>query len=216
MLRAGLFAGALFLAYSGAAVVSPQAHSQDTQGTTPTAGAATVAVGQRRLNVRAGSRVLVTGRIRPGQSTASLQINRRGRWVTLDRARSTASGRFVLRDRLARPMSVPARVKVRGAARGTRSLGRLNVFRYANASWYGPGLFGNRTGCGGRLGYSQLGVAHKTLPCGTKVTLRHNGRSVRVPVIDRGPYVGSREYDLTAATARRLKFRGHGSILSTR
>ena len=97
-----------------------------------------------------------------------------------------------------------------------RRLGRLNVYRRALASWYGPGLYGNRTGCGGRLGWSQLGVAHKSLPCGTRVTLRHRGRVVRVPVIDRGPYVGAREFDLTAATARRLKFTGHGAILTTR
>jgi rare lipoprotein A (peptidoglycan hydrolase) len=37
-----------------------------------------------------------------------------------------------------------------------------------------------------------------------------------VRVIDRGPYVGGREFDLTEATAQRLRFRGHGSILSTR
>jgi rare lipoprotein A len=37
-----------------------------------------------------------------------------------------------------------------------------------------------------------------------------------VPVIDRGPYAGAREYDLTAATARKLGFRGHGSILTTK
>src|SRR3712207_9322983 len=67
-----------------------------------------------------------------------------------------------------------------------RSLGRVNVYRVALASWYGPGLYGNRTGCGGRLTYGKLGVAHKSLPCGTKVTFRHRGRSVRVPVIDRG------------------------------
>ena len=51
---------------------------------------------------------------------------------------------------------------------------------------------------------------------GRRVTLRHRGRVVRVRVIDRGPYVGAREYDLTAATAQRLKFKGHGTILSTR
>ena len=62
-----------------------------------------------------------------------------------------------------------------------------------DVSWYGPGFYGNRTGCGGRLDYGELGVAHKSLPCGTKVTFRHRGRSVRVPVMDRGPYVGSRE-----------------------
>jgi rare lipoprotein A (peptidoglycan hydrolase) len=66
------------------------------------------------------------------------------------------------------------------------------------------------------LSAGSLGVAHKSLPCGTKVTLRHGGHVVRVPVIDRGPYVGGREYDLTAATARRLGFYGHGSIQVTR
>ena len=46
--------------------------------------------------------------------------------------------------------------------------------------------------------------------------LLHRGRSVRVRVIDRGPYVGGREYDLTEATARKLRFRGHGAILATK
>ena len=65
-------------------------------------------------------------------------------------------------------------------------------------------------------GYGTIGVAHKTLPCGSKLTLRHRGRTLRVRVIDRGPYVGGREYDLTEATARRLHFSGHGPILTTR
>ena len=97
----------------------------------------------------------------------------------------------------------------------SRRLGRLNVYRFTSASWYGPGLYGNRTGCGGTLAPGRLGVAHKWLPCGSRVTFRHRGRSVRVRVIDRGPYVGGREYDLTEATARRLRFRGHGAILTT-
>jgi rare lipoprotein A len=171
----------------------------------------------RRLNVRAGSRAVVTGTVRhSGPVTVALQIRRGGRWLTLDRARTSPRGWYVLRDRLRRPMSVRARVTVAGATRGGRTLGRLNVYRHALASWYGPGLYGRPTGCGGTLGFSQLGVAHKTLPCGTKVTLRHRGRSVRVPVIDRGPYSGAREFDLTASTARRIGFRGHGSVMVTR
>jgi rare lipoprotein A (peptidoglycan hydrolase) len=59
-------------------------------------------------------------------------------------------------------------------------------------------------------------VANKTLPCGTKLTLRNGRHTLRVRVIDRGPYVAGREFDLTQATARRLHFRGHGAILSTR
>jgi rare lipoprotein A len=105
---------------------------------------------------------------------------------------------------------------VRDVTGHARRIGRLNVYRHALASWYGPGLFGNRLGCGGRLTPSSLGVANKYLPCGTKVTFRHRGRVVRVPVIDRGPYVGGREYDLTAATARRLGFNGTGTIQTTK
>ena len=85
-----------------------------------------------------------------------------------------------------------------------------------DVSWYGPGFYGNRTACGHTYSQSIHGVAHKTLPCGTKVTLRHGSRSVRVAVIDRGPYVGNREYDLTQATAQRIGFTGHGPLLCTR
>jgi len=71
------------------------------------------------------------------------------------------------------------------------------AYRKAFASWYGPGLYGNRTACGQTLTSSTLGVAHKTMPCGTKLHLRHRGRSVTVRVIDRGPYAAGREFDLT-------------------
>jgi len=214
--RAVLSGGSLCLAYACAVAMPSAAPADEAQGTTPTATASKVGVSDRRLNVRLGRRAVVRGRIQPAGSTVALQIRRRGRWVTLDRDRTGTQGRYVLRDRLRRPMSVRARVKVSRGPGGTRGIGRLNVYRHALASWYGPGFYGQRTGCGGRLGWSQLGVAHKTLPCGTQVTLRHRGRVVRVPVIDRGPYVGAREYDLTATTARRLRFAGHGSILTTR
>jgi hypothetical protein len=77
-------------------------------------------------------------------------------------------------------------------------------YTLAKATWYGPGLYGNRLACGGRLRHSTLGVAHKSLPCGTKVALRYRGRTVVVPVIDRGPYSHGVSYDLTEATARAL------------
>jgi len=176
---------------------------------------AAVGVKKKRMHIRAGQRVAVVGSVQPatGGVVASLQIRRRGKWRTIDRDRAAASGRYRLRDRRRQPQSVRARVLVEGVG---RSLGRLNVYRAAHASWYGPGLYGNRLGCGGRLSPGRLGVAHKSLPCGSRVTLRHGARTVRVRVIDRGPYVGGREYDLTEATADRLRFRGHGSILTTR
>jgi rare lipoprotein A len=214
--RAVLSAGALCFAYICAAAMPSAALAQDTKGSTPTATASKVGVSDRRLNVQTGRRAVVRGRIEPAGSTVALQVSRHGRWVTLDRDRSDAQGRYVLRNRMRSPMSARARVHVSRGPAGKQGLGRLNVYRHALASWYGPGLYGMRTGCGGSLGTSQLGVAHKTLPCGTKVTLRHHGHVLRVPVIDRGPYSGAREFDLTAATARRLKFSGHGTILSTR
>ena len=68
-------------------------------------------------------------------------------------------------------------------------------------SWYGPGFYGNRTACG--LAYTReiLGVAHRSLPCGTLIEFRWKGRSVVVPVIDRGPYVAGRQWDLSAGLA---------------
>jgi len=215
-------AGALCIAFTCAGAHTALAQS-DTSQSTPTAGAAQeprIAVHKRKLNVRAGKRTTVRGRVAPGVTgiTVSLQLKRGHRWKPIDRDRTDAAGRYRLRERLRRTGSTKVRVRVAGGAGvapGKRVIGRLNVFRTASASWYGPGFYGNRTGCGGTLQYGQLGVAHKSLPCGTMVTFKHGRRKVRVPVIDRGPYVGGREYDLTAATAARLGFKGHGAILTT-
>jgi rare lipoprotein A len=172
--------------------------------------AAQTDVTKKRVHVRAGQNAVVVGTA--SGPVASLQIRRHGAWRTLDRDRTTATGRFVLRTRVRDTMAAPVRIS---SGASSRRLGRLNVYRFASASWYGPGLYGNRLGCGGTLAPGRLGVAHKSLPCGSRVTLRHRGRSVRVRVIDRGPYAGGREYDLTEATARKLRFRGHGAILTT-
>ena len=203
--------GALRVNVNGGEAVSPER---------PVRVAAGVAVHRKRLNVPAGRRAAVSGAVRPATAGlgVALQIRRGGGWATIDRDRTGPRGRYALADRRSSTMSSPVRVRVTGQGTGstTRSLGRLNVYRSANASWYGPGLYGNKLGCGGTLSAGTLGVAHKSLPCGTKVTLRKDGRSVRVPVIDRGPYVGGREYDLTAATAQKLGFNGHGPIQVTR
>ena len=201
MPRAAVTAGALSLTMAAPAAAQTEATS--------------AVVGKKRLNVRAGERVHVAGVARPAAPgrRASLQIRRGRGWRTVDSDRTAATGRYVLRGRVHRAMSRPARLKIGGFR---RPLGRVNVYRWAHASWYGPGLYGNRLGCGGTLTYGKVGVAHKTLPCGSNLMLRHRGRTLRVRVIDRGPYVGGREYDLTEATARKLRFRGHGPILTTR
>ena len=96
-----------------------------------------------------------------------------------------------------------------GIAARTAASGQLNVYRLVGASWYGGG---GSIACGGELTSSTWGVANKTLPCGTLVTLRYDGRTVRVPVVDRGPYVAGREFDLTEATKRALGFEGVGEV----
>jgi hypothetical protein len=72
--------------------------------------------------------------------------------------------------------------------------------------------YGLPIACGGLLQVPQLGVANKTLPCGTEVIFRYGSRAIRVPVIDRGPYIAGREWDLTGAAAEALRFPGLGPI----
>jgi rare lipoprotein A (peptidoglycan hydrolase) len=84
-----------------------------------------------------------------------------------------------------------------------------SAYRPAEASWYGGG---GGLACGGTLTSSTLGVANKTLPCGTKIYLRYHGHKVQVSVIDRGPFVAGREFDLTEATKRRLGFGDLGEV----
>ncbi|HET8568723.1 MAG TPA: septal ring lytic transglycosylase RlpA family protein [Candidatus Limnocylindria bacterium] len=72
------------------------------------------------------------------------------------------------------------------------------------ASWYGPGFYGNRTACGQLYTPEIMGVAHKTLPCGTLVEIAFRDRAVVVPVIDRGPFIPGRELDLSNATRAAL------------
>jgi rare lipoprotein A (peptidoglycan hydrolase) len=74
------------------------------------------------------------------------------------------------------------------------------------ATWYGPGLWGRSTACGWKLRPRTIGVAHKRLPCGTKVIFAYRGRWVRARVIDRGPYNGKYRWDLTKRAARKIGF----------
>jgi rare lipoprotein A len=84
--------------------------------------------------------------------------------------------------------------------------------RIAGASWYGPGLYGNHTACGQTLRPNTLGVAHKTLPCGTTVKFVYHGKTLVTEVIDRGPYVKGRVWDLTAAASEALGLEGVGQV----
>lgn len=72
----------------------------------------------------------------------------------------------------------------------------------------GPAAFGRRTACGGVIRPDTEGVSHPTLPCGARIFISYGGKTVLVQVIDRGPYVPGRQFDLTDALARRLGLHG--------
>ncbi len=174
-----------------------------------------------QLNVLADQRTSVTGTLledqRPGKRGLVVALQALGRhgWHTLARARTGAHGRFRISYSPRRLGSAWLRLRFAGNASersSHRRLGKLNVYRLAEASWYGGG---GGLACGGELTSSTMGVANKTLPCGTLVTLRYGDRTVRVPVVDRGPYVAGREFDLTEATKDALGFDGVGQVWST-
>ncbi|MEO8248146.1 MAG: septal ring lytic transglycosylase RlpA family protein [Burkholderiales bacterium] len=74
------------------------------------------------------------------------------------------------------------------------------------ASWYGEPFHGRKTANGERYNMYELTAAHKTLPFGTVVKVKDldSGRSVRVRINDRGPFVSGRVIDLSKAAADKL------------
>jgi rare lipoprotein A len=80
----------------------------------------------------------------------------------------------------------------------------LTIYRPAIATWYGPGFYGHTTACGLELTPELVGVAHRSLPCGTNVAVRYGSRTLVVPVVDRGPFGSKARWDLTEAAAQQL------------
>lgn len=78
--------------------------------------------------------------------------------------------------------------------------------KHALASWYG---YGGQTAC---TFWAKYGVAHKTLPCGTKIRMCHAG-CITAVVQDRGPFVAGREFDLIPATKNAI---GCGDLCNVR
>jgi len=162
-----------------------------------------------------GDGVRIRGRVKPGGSRKVL-VKVGGKRM---KTRADRRGRFDVRWNAGSTGTFKVRARARGNARASGSGakgGRVNVYRKAQASWYGPGFYGNRTACGQTLSSGMLGVAHKTLACGTKLKLRHGSKTVNVKVIDRGPYAGNREFDLTEATRNKLGFGHTGTILTSK
>jgi rare lipoprotein A len=170
------------------------------------------------LNVLTDRTSTIAGVLRPGLAGRMVTLQGLGAhgWSTLASTHTGGAGHFRLRYTPHRVGSERVRLRFAGDASDPgahRALGRLNVYRLAGASWYGGG---GGLACGGQLTSTTMGVASKTLPCGSEVTLHYGDRTVQVRVIDRGPYVAGREFDLTEATKRALGFGDTGQVWSTR
>jgi rare lipoprotein A (peptidoglycan hydrolase) len=68
----------------------------------------------------------------------------------------------------------------------------------------GTKLFGRHTACGQVIGPTTIGVAHPVLPCGVRVYISYGNKHILTEVIDHGPYVPGREFDVTEALAKEL------------
>jgi rare lipoprotein A len=167
------------------------------------------------LDALAGQSVTVRGRLLPEVGGRKVYLEgRSGRhWHWLATGGTGRHGGFRIHYRAGGLGSEHLRVRFMGDKLNSRNLhgaGSLTVFRQSLASWYSDG---GSTACGFHAG---MGVANKTLPCGTKVTFRYGGRTVTATVDDRGPYVGGREWDLNQNTAGALGFNGVGTVWSSR
>jgi rare lipoprotein A len=167
-------------------------------------------------HVMAGKSVKVTGTVKPSVEGQQVVVHVPGKDKV---TRTGPGGKFRVKFGVggAGEYKVQASAKDTDTTTGSESKSvKVTAYRTAQASWYGPGLYGNGMACGGTLSPSTIGVAHKSLPCGTQLTLRYHGNTVEVEVVDRGPYVGNREFDLTSATKQKLGFPSTGVVLSSK
>jgi rare lipoprotein A (peptidoglycan hydrolase) len=197
-------------ALTSLAAVSVAGTATAQEASIPTATVAAPSTERERLNVRVGQTAVVAGRADAGR-TVVLERRRGQGWQTLDRDRVDAAGSYRLRHDPGRASSARVRVRLSGT-RTARRLGRMNVYRRTVATWYGPGFYGRRTACGETITAAIRGVAHTSLPCGARVTLRKGDRIVRARVVDRGPFTAGREFDLTPAVKRALGFGDVGTL----
>ena len=130
-----------------------------------------------------------------------------GIWLAVANASVQPGGSFAAAWHPSRAGQVTIRALIKGSQASSAAAAptlSLTVYRRSTATLYGPGFWGQRTACGRILRRNTIGVANRTLPCGTLVQLYYRGRVITVPVIDRGPYAHGANWDLTMATGRAI------------
>lgn len=203
-------------------VLAPAAHAQTggADAGAAQAGYATAAQGGVSVTTRTGGLVGVrktfTGRARAGQIVTVERFDElQNGWSAIGRATAAADGTFTVRWKPDRAGATRVRARVEGAEAQAASAApevAITLFTSAKATWYGPGFYGRRTACGTTMSKTLVGVAHKSLPCGTKVTFLYKGRTLTAPVVDRGPFANGAKWDLTYAAAQQLGFTATGTV----
>ena len=168
-----------------------------------------------------GGRVRFTGTVQSADAGAVVEIERLGhqtgwKWAPTAHARAARNGSFttIWRANHIGRFAIRAVITSPGApdAAAVSPTVATTVYRLSLATLFGPGLWGNGTACGEVLKRTTIGVANRTLKCGTPVAIYYHGRIMVVPVIDRGPYANGADWDLTMATAAALGMDGTDTI----
>jgi uncharacterized protein YraI len=201
--RVGLWLGVIALAVSLSAVTaSPTSAASPTLA--PGRAVATVVAGDIRSTVTA-----VRLRRGPGTGFAIIRVLRSGTsLVVLGSGSDSAHRTWYHVSQGGGTGWVAGWLTRAGAATVNSQLATASsaAWRWVRASSYGIGdgyLYGHMA-CGGVLTPTAMAVAHRSLPCGTRVLLRYHGRTVVATVRDRGPYIAGRIFDLGPAVCRYL------------
>lgn len=139
-----------------------------------------------------------------------------GRWnylVTLERKLDGSSGTHrKVRSKVCKERYFKYRRHVQEVRRDC-----LRKTWVGHASHYGTGdgFLGGAMACGGTLTASTMGVAHKTIACGTQITFKYGSNVQTATVTDRGPFVAGREWDLTPALRNALGFGDVGAVTAS-
>ncbi|MBV9683967.1 MAG: hypothetical protein JO046_19400 [Solirubrobacterales bacterium] len=169
--------------------------------------------------VRSG--VSITGSVPGADAGDAIEIDQLGTapatsWVRVAIVRAASNGSFAAAWHTGRAGQFTIRAVLQAnqasSAAASPPAVSVTVYRRSIATLYGPGFYGARTACGVVLRRRTVGVANRTLPCGTEVQVYYNGNVATVPVIDRGPYAHNANWDLTMATGRALGMLGTAVI----
>lgn len=219
LLAAGLGLPSLAAASSGGGAVAPTPGSPAASGPVAQPGNVPVSATGDGMTITTNASallrhgLLVSGSLPAGDAGKTVQVELWGSktdwsWQTVATSQARSDGTFSAVWNTNHIGQFAIRAVVGSAADASASAGlptvTVIVYRPSLATLYGPGFYGHRTACGVILRRTTIGLANRTLPCGTPVAIYYQGRTLVVPVIDRGPYAYGADWDLTMATGKAL------------